>query len=135
MNEPPCFFERSLRTTRGFIGRLLDAIQEPFALLGRNVDTFRPSTPVHRATPENLLQLDCSEKLSIAAKRRNKSNPLVQARDVVSERGGRDAAGWHSDDGAADCRLHPKADRLRSEKNSPPLASSLRIASSRSSRS
>jgi hypothetical protein len=27
MNEPPCFFERSLRTTRGFIGRLLDAIR------------------------------------------------------------------------------------------------------------
>jgi hypothetical protein len=39
--------------------------QEPFALLGRNVDAFRPSTPVHRATPENLLQIDCLGKLSM----------------------------------------------------------------------
>jgi hypothetical protein len=33
---------------------------------------------------------------SIAAKRRNKSNPWVQARDAVPERGGRTAAGWRS---------------------------------------
>jgi hypothetical protein len=39
--------------------------QEPFALLGRNVDAFRPSTPVHRATLENLLQIDCLGKLSM----------------------------------------------------------------------
>jgi hypothetical protein len=41
---------------------------------------------------------------SIAAKRRNKSNPWFKARDAIPERGGRAAAGWHSNDGTGDCR-------------------------------
>jgi len=41
---------------------------------------------------------------SIAAKRRNKSNPWFRRGDAVPERGGRDAAGGGAHDGAGDCR-------------------------------
>src|ERR1700680_513106 len=73
-------------------------------LLANKRDAIRPRTAMMQVEAVVKMLKPGFNVASIAAKRRNKSNPWFKRGDAVPERGGRAEAGWRTDDGAGDCR-------------------------------